>query len=166
MPNKTIYSVLEKDSKTTSANLNKFYKILMDLRFGGKQDTSKSMAQLVRLVAYFKKEVVEHMREEEKILFPFLRKHIPRLEPMIWLLLSEHDDFRNALKDLSLSLSIFKKVGSDKARIIHQLNEQGIYLLCLLRGHMSVETQSLYRAADQELRPDEKKQLFDKIKKK
>ena len=105
------------------------------------------------------------MREEEKVLFPFLRTHIPKLEPMIWLLTSEHEDFRKALKDLNLSMAIFKKIGSGKDRIIHQLNEQGIYLLCLLRGHMSVETQSLYRAAEHDLRPDEKELLLSRIKK-
>ncbi len=162
---KTIFSILEKDSKTTLRNLNKFYEVLVNLRFEGKQNVAKNMIRLRGLVSYFQEEVKAHMREEEKVLFPFLRTHIPRLEPMICLLVSEHGDFRNSLKDLNLSLSVFKKVNSDKTRIIHQFNEQGIHLICLLRGHMSVETKTLYRAADNELRPDEKKRLIDQIKK-
>ena len=163
---RSIFAILEKDHKKTFRNLNRFYEVLKNLRFEGKQNLGKNVSEIREFVAYFKREIETHMKEEEKFLFPFLRTHVPRLEPMIWLLLSEHEDFRNSLNQLRLSLSEFRKTGSDKTRLIHGLNEQGTYLVCLLRGHMRLETQSLYRAADRELHRSEKEQLIEQILKK
>ena len=162
---KSIFALLEKDHKATFQNLDRFYEALKNLRFEGKQNLGKNISEIREFVSYFKREIKTHMREEEKILFPFLQTHVPRLEPMICLLLSEHGDFRNCLNYLGLSLSEFRKTGSDKTRLIHGLNEQGTYLVCLLRGHMWLETQSLYRAADRELHRSEKKQLIEQITK-
>ena len=163
---RNIFTILEKDHKKTLQNLNRFYEVLKNLRFEGKQDLGKNISEIREFVSYFKREIGAHMREEEKILFPFLQTHVPRLEPMVCLLLSEHEDFRNCLNYLTLFLSDFGKTGSDKARLIHGLNEQGNYLVCLLRCHMWLETQSLYRAADRELHRSEKKQLIKQILKK
>ena len=163
MRSRSIFAILERDHKKTFQNLNRFYEVLKNLRFEGKQNLGKNISEIQEFVSYFKREIEAHMREEEKILFPFLETHVPRLEPMICLLLSEHEDFRNCLNQLRFSLSEFRKTGSDKARLIHGLNEQGTYLVCLLRGHMWLETQSLYRAADRELHRSEKKQLIERI---
>ena len=83
---------------------------------------------------------------------------------MVWLLLSENQDFRNNLKELRLSLLEFNKAGRNKTELIHKIGEQGTYLVCLLRSHMQIETQILYRVADKELRPSEKKRLIDQFK--
>ena len=162
----SVFTILEKDHKKTFRNLNRFHEVLRNLRFEGKQNLRKNISEIREFVSYFKREVEARMREEEKILFPFLQTHVPRLEPMICLLLSEHEDFRNCLNHFRLSLSEFRKTGSDKTRFIHGLNDQGTYLVCLLRGHMWFETQSLYRAADRELHRNEKKQLIEQILKK
>ena len=132
----SIFSILEKDHKKTFRHLNRFYEILKNLRFEGKQNLGKNIRETRKLVSFFKREIEAHMREEEKILFPFLQTHVPRLEPMICLLLSEHEDVRHCLDHLRFSLSEFRKTGSDKTRLIHGLNEQGTYLVCLLRGHI------------------------------
>ena len=160
----SIFTILERDHKRTFRNLNRFYEVLKNLRFEGKKNLEKNIGEIRKLIFYFRREIEAHMREEERILFPFLRTHVPRLETMIWLLLSEHEDFRNCLRQLRLSLSEFGKAGSDKTRLIHGLHEQGTYLVCLLRGHMWLETQSLYRAADKELHRSEKKELIKQIK--
>ena len=160
---KSIFSILEKDHKRTFRNLNRFYEVLRNLRFEGKKNLGKNIGEIRKLISYFRREIEAHMREEEKILFPFLRTHVPRLETMIWLLLSEHEDFRNCLRQLRLSLSEFGKTGSDKDRLIHGLHEQGTYLVCLLRSHMWVESHSLYKVADKELRLSERRKLIKQI---
>lgn len=160
---KNIFAILEKDHKETFKKLNRFYEVLRNLRFEGKQSVGKNVSEVQKLASYFKGKIKEHMREEERTLFPFLKAHIPRLEPMICLLLSEHEDFRNSLRDLARSLSEFKKPGRDKDRLIHGLSEKGTYLIFLLRSHMRVESLSLYRVADKELNRSEKKQLLAQI---
>jgi hemerythrin-like domain-containing protein len=159
-PRKTIFGILEKDHKTTFQKLNQFYEVLRKLRYEGKLTLGKNIAEAIELVGYFKRELDGHMCEEEKILFPFLKTHIPRLEPMIYLILSEHEDFRNSLKSLKASLSEFKRHKSVKPGTIDKICEQGTYLICLLRSHMWVESHSLYRAADKELRLSEKRKLI------
>jgi len=160
---KTIFGILEKDHKTTLQKLNRFYEVLRKLRYEGKLALGKNLSEVNVFVSYFKRELDGHMHDEEKILFPFLQTHIPRLEPMIYLLLSEHDDFRNSLKSLRASLSEFKRYKSIKPDTIDKICEQGTYLICLLRSHMWVESHSLYRAADKELRLSEKQKLIRQI---
>ena len=161
---KSVFASLEKDHEETFKNLNGFYEALQNLRFEGKQSMGKNMSEVQKLAGYFKGRIKEHMREEERVLFPFLKSHIPRLEPMIFLLLSEHEDFRNSLRDLAHVLTEFKKPGRNKERLIHGLSEKGTYLIFLLRSHMRVESLSLYRVADKELNRSEKKQLIKQLK--
>ena len=159
----TIFGILEKDHKTTLRKLDQFYEILKKLRYEGKLMLGQNLTQADRLVTYFKKELDHHMRDEEKILFPFLRAHVPRLEPMVYLLLSEHEDFRSSIKDLKIALRELKIHASVKHSTLDKICEQGTYLICLLRSHMSVESSSLYRVADKELHPSEKRKLILKI---
>ena len=160
---KTIFGILEKDHKPTLQKLNQFYEVLRKLRCEGKLTLGQNLAEAGELIAYFKKELYGHMRDEEKILFPFLQAHVPRLGPMIYLLLSEHEDFRNSIKNLRLALSKFKKHKTLKLGTLDKICEQGTYLICLLRSHMSVESNSLYRVADKELRLNEKRKLIRQI---
>ena len=160
---KTIFGILEKDHKTTFQKLNQFYEVLRKLLYEGKLTLGQNLAETSEFVAYFKKELDGHMRDEEKILFPFLQTHVPRLEPMICLLLSEHEDFRNSIKNLKTALSKFKKHEVVKPGTLDKICEQGTYLICLLRSHMSVESNSLYRVADKELRLSEKRKLTRQI---
>ena len=160
---KTIFGVLEKDHQTTFQKINQFYEVLRKLRHEGKLTLGQNLTETSRLVVYFKKEFDDHMRKEEKILFPFLRTHIPRLEPMVYLLLSEHEDFRNSIGNLKTALGEFKKREAPKPASLDKICEQGTYLICLLRSHMWVESHSLYRAADKELRLSEKRKLIRQI---
>ena len=160
---KTIFGILEKDHKTTSQKLNQFYGVLKKLRYEGKLTLGQNLTEADRLVTYFKRELDGHMRDEEQILFPFLQIHVPRLGPMIYLLLSEHEDFRNSIKDLKTALGEFKRRKAFKPSTLDRICEQGTYLICLLRSHMSVESNSLYRVADKELRLSEKRKLIKQI---
>ena len=157
----TIYGILEKDHKATFENINHFYALLEKLRYEGKSALGRNLAEANKAVAFFSREIISHMREEEKVLFPFIRTHIPRLEPMVCLLLSEHDDFRHCLKGLKKILQVCRNRHSMDA--VHTLCERGTYLVCLLRSHMWCESHSLYKAADNELKPDEKKRLVHMI---
>lgn len=162
-PRKTIFGILEKDHKTTFQKLNQFYEVLRKLRYEGKMKLGRNLSEVQELVNYFKKELDSHMRDEEKVLFPFLQTHIPRLEPMVYLLLSEHEDFRNSLGNLKAALDGFKSRAAVKPGLIDKICEQGTYLIGLLRSHMWVESHSLYKAADKELRLSERRKLIKQI---
>ena len=163
-PRRTIFGILEKGHKTTFQKLNQFHEVLRRLQHEGKLTLGKNIVEAIELVDYFKKELDGHMRDEEKILFPFLQTHIPRLEPIVYLLLSEHEDFRNNLNNLKTSLRQLKTRASVRPNLIDKIGEQGTYLICLLRSHMWVESHSLYKAADKELRLSEKRKLIKLIK--
>lgn len=124
----------------------------------------RNMSEIASHVAYFKKELTGHMREEEKVLFPFLRKHIPRLEPVVYLLLSEHQDFREGLRSMQLCLRSYRRKMSLGPSLRDALCDRGTYLTCLLRSHMWVESSSLYKAADTELQPEERAELLGRIR--
>ena len=160
---KTILGILEKDHETTFQKLNQFYEVLKKIRCEGKLTLGQNLTEANKLIIYFKRELDDHMRDEEKILFPFLQTHVPRLEPMIYLLLSEHEDFRNNIKSLRMALTEFKKHELIKPGTLDKICEQGTYLICLLRSHMSVEGNSLYKVADKELRLSEKRKLIRQI---
>ena len=163
-PSKTIYGFLEKDHKISFEKLNRFYEVLKKIRYEGRPSQPRNVAEIRGLVKYFREELGDHMKQEERVLFPFLRSYIPRLEPMVYLLLSEHEDFRHHLEFLRKVLGKSGKDGFMGPRVIDQISEQGTYLTCLLRSHLWVESHSLYRAADKELRPGEKKKLMSQIR--
>ncbi len=160
----TIYGLLERDHRATFQKLNQFYDALNRLRYEGRMTLGRNMAEIHDLVAYFKRELCGHMKDEEKTLFPFVSSHIPRLEPMVYLLLSEHEDFKSNLQSLEKSIREFKRKKFLKQSALDSISEKGTYLICLLRSHMWVESCSLYRAVDKELRSDEKRSLIKRIK--
>lgn len=152
---KTIFELFEKNHKTTLENLNRLYDALHRLRYEGKMNTGKNLSEIRTLTAYFKREMIGHMKQEERVLFPFLCTHIPRLQPMLRLLSADHKEFRDGLAGLE------KNIKTGKADLIA---EQGTYIVCLLSSHMWVESHSLYKAADKELRLNEKRTLIRRMK--
>lgn len=162
---RSIYALLEKDHKVTFLKIGSLYEALNRLRYEGKINFGRNIAEVGSLVSYFKKELAVHMREEEKVLFPFIRKHIPRLEPVVYLLLSEHQDFREGIRSMEKCLRSYRKKHALTPGRLGTLCDRGTYLTCLLRSHMWVESSSLYKAADNELSPLEKSKLIRDIKK-
>ena len=152
---------MEKDHRQSIRELNEFYEILRDLRYEGKMSAGKNLLRARQMTRHFRDELTDHMAQEERVLFPFLRKYIPRLEPMVYLLSSEHKDLRRTLADLKRSFSAVRKTPAAKVgHLADHIYEQGMYLVCLLRSHMSVESRTLYQAADHELRSPERTRLL------
>ena len=159
-----ITQFLEEDHHAAFLKLKQFSDSLTKLRYEGNQNFRENLKKIRELLQFFQKEVQGHMRLEEKTLFPFLEQYIPRLGPMIYLLLSEHEDFRNCLEELKKTSLQLKDAKAGKARLVDHLSDRGTYFVCLSRSHLWVESQSLYRVADHELRPDEKKKLLHRMK--
>ena len=101
---------------------------------------------------------------DEQVIFPFLQMHIPKLEAMICFLRAERNEFKLSLANFEV---LFKQLGHEKhvlrqQKIIDQLKEKGIYAVCLMRNHIQIEIESVYKPMDQQLHQDEKKELIQK----
>ena len=111
------------------------------------------------MIGFFEKEVVRHMKTEEKELFPFLQRHIPRLESVICLLSAEHEDFRRGFKTFKrLFLKLYRNPKST-LRAMDNARGEGMRLAFLLKGHLWAEGEILHKTAWRELRPAEKRRL-------
>ena len=134
---------------------------MIHLQYEGKISLGKNLREAGEILRFFKQEIEEHMVEEEKILFPFLKTHLPRLDPLMLYLSSEHQDFRRHVAWFKFFLDKLSKKQrpSDRGEAIQKLKGVGIYLIHLLRAHLQGENEILCKVADRELRQDEKKEL-------
>jgi hemerythrin-like domain-containing protein len=158
--------MLERDHEKTNRKLDDFENTLTNLCYEGKVSLGKNLRHGSDALRYFQDNVGFHMKLEEGIVFPFVRICLPKLEPVISLLCSEHQDFRSSLKTLR---GYFARLAGAKSltsrtRCLGLIKEKGTYLIYLLRHHLQAESESVYKAMANELREDEKKELEKRIK--
>lgn len=139
-----------------------FHEILTHLRYEGKASQGKNVKAAIKAVRGLDKIIRKHRGLQEKILFPFLASHIPKHESVIHFLRADHQAIQKSRQKLVLSLRrLSKKIGSrlEEGRI----QETGVYLICLLRHHMSLENKCIHKAVQTELRKDEKSEVKGKM---
>lgn len=161
LSSRPVFQALEKDHRRSIRELNQFYEVLRNLRYEGKLHRGRNLELARRLTEHFRTELLEHMSQEEKVLFPFLNTYIPRLEPVVFHLSAEHADLRKTFKELQTAFARVRRATPERLEeLCVRIHERGVYLICLLRSHMSVESQTLYDAADHELRSPERERLL------
>ena len=135
--------------------------ILINLRYEGKTKVGKNLKEVWDILAFFEKEVRVHVDTEEKFLFPFLKTHVPRLDPLITLFRAEHEDFQKHLRRFRLTMEELcgERGDGDRATKIDKVREVGTYLIYLLRQHLAAEGESIYKAVYHELHPEEREEL-------
>ncbi|MBI4352680.1 MAG: hemerythrin domain-containing protein [Candidatus Omnitrophica bacterium] len=137
---------------------------LFKLRYEGKNSLGKNLKELHETLEFFETNLVSHMALEEDVLFPFFRRHVPKLESLILLLGSEHENLKKDLDRMKVFLADFsRRRTSPPGEALERLKEKGMYFVYLLRSHLHVEGESVYRAIEKELRRDEKKELVRRI---
>lgn len=158
-------ALLENAHTDTLQKIDRLQDILTNLRFEGKVRLGKNLKEAGRVLDFFDKELMPHLNLEEKILFPFVETHLPKLESVIHLLQAEHEDFRKNLEGFRFLLQEIpkKKYESIRGEMTERLREQGLYLIYLLRNHIQEETETVYKVANRELRPSEKSTLQKEI---
>ena len=139
--------------------------ILRNLRYEGKASLGRNLREAEEVRGFFNEELNHYVRFEEEVVFPFLKTHLPRLEPMIWFLQAEHQDFRLNLETFKTRLEELAGSKNEMARlrVLEKIQETGTYLIYLLRNHVRAENEYLYRVADRELRSEEKNRLIRQI---
>lgn len=162
---KKIIDLVEGDSGETIEETRRLQRILTNLCYEGKPSLGRNLKQARQALALFSRDLMEHMDFEEKVTFPYLGTHVPKLELLISLLCSEHDEFRRNLRSLDFWLKELaeKEDGRNRMTVLEKVKELGTFLAYLLQNHLLEESEILYRVADQELRPDEKRQLVKRI---
>lgn len=162
-----IEGLFHEDESAILHQVGRLRRALVRLQYEGKFSFGKNLKEIRGIADFFDAEVEGHMDEEEATLFPFLETHLPRLGPLIALLHSEHQDFKNTLAQFKGWLMELEQAKNGRGRAfltsIDQLKETGIYLICLLEEHHREESQILYKVADRELREDEKRELEKRL---
>lgn len=159
-----IIEVVEGDHVKILQKARRFQDALTHLQYEGKASWGKNLRRAHELSRFLSHEVNGHMGEEERIVFPFLQSHIPKLESLISLLCMEHQDFRENLTSFkSLLETLAKKDAGQNGKLMKKLGEKGMYLIYLLQGHLQEESGILYKVADRELRGDEKREIIKKL---
>ena len=141
---------------------DKMAKAILNLRFEGKGSTEKNLRQIQKVLEYFNKTLICHITAEENGLFPFLDRHVPKLEILTRLLCSEHVSIKEEIKAIRTLVKKIRKQRRyvESIRDVEILRESGTCLVHVLRGHVHEENQSVYRAVTHELHPNEQKELM------
>lgn len=161
-----IADLLEDEHEQTLEKTDLLQEILTNFRYEGRLSFGKNLKAARGVLRFFKKEVVEHIDLEERVLFPFLKTHFPKLDTAVHLLRAEHEDFRANLRAFELELRKLSGNRKDmnRGKIVDRIRETGIYLIYLLRSHLRTESKSLYKVIDREIRQDEKKKLQNRVR--
>src|SRR3989338_4066747 len=72
--------------------------VLTRLRYEGRMSFGRNVKELGALLHFLNEDLKNHVTQEERVLFPYVESHIPKLEPVINLLRSEHQEFKKNLK--------------------------------------------------------------------
>ena len=162
---RSLLELLEEGDEETLQKTNRLQEVLTHLRYEGKASLGKNLKETDRLLEFFDKDLVEHVRLEEEIIFPYLASHIPKLGLLISLLRSEHTDFKRNLGEFKFWLGEMrkKKNGPSLGKMIEKVKEAGIYLAYLLQSHVQEEGKILYDIASRELSSEERRDLVRKV---
>jgi Fe-S cluster biogenesis protein NfuA/hemerythrin-like domain-containing protein len=127
---------------------------LVSLVAGGVNNGRRELQAVRRVRHYLAHEFMDHMRIEEKILFPALRPLISWGEPTV-ALQKEHENLRAAIKRLGDAIAVYELGGvTNLPGIASQLG-------AMLREHVFREENTLYFEADESLPDDVVKKLQD-----
>jgi hemerythrin-like domain-containing protein len=159
MTSRTLSLMALHEEEATPKKLEIFLKNLQALRGEGKGNLGKNVHNIESAIREFHHDLGGHFQKEEAKIFPYLKKHIPKLEPMIYLLVSEHEDFRRVMREMFLRIKVIRTSRAQSQAAIQELYYKGIHFVAHLRSHMAIESKKLYRIADAELNVVEKKSL-------
>lgn len=146
--------------------VTQFDHALTDLRYEGKPRLGKNLKRLQETSDSLGQETQKYFKLEEKVLFPFFKRHIPKLEPVICLLELERKGLKDYLRNFQRTLkkASRKNTPAVKSRLMERLRERGVYMAYFLKNHILAESSVVFKKVCADLRPDEIAQLREQIK--
>lgn len=148
--------------------LHHFRNALTNFRYEGIPVFGRNLKALQELRLFLEKDILTHLKLEENVVFPFLKKRLPKFDRAINFIYSEHQDFRKSLVDFKKLLSAQKgmKARTLKSRgeLLSETYKVGHYLIAHLINHLKMENASVYSAIGKELSESEGHQLQKQIR--
>ncbi len=130
------------------------------LRFEGRHQRGTNMRHSARALEALRASLSTQMAAEEERVFPFLRQTLPKFDPALRVLLSEHRQIREKLREVDRLLS---RATTRRRRSLYDGSDEvyakGLYLGCLIRGHLRAESRCLYGAVARKLSLAERRRL-------
>lgn len=161
---KSVMALFKKEHQEVLQKLDDLNDSISNLQYEGKMFFGKNTKAIEKSIQFLKKKLFEHIELDEEVIFPYVQIHIPKLDPMMCFLRAERNEFKLSIKNFEFLSKQLREEKNDlrQQRIIDQIKEKGIYAICLMRNHIQIEIESVYKPVDRELHWDEKKELFTK----
>ena len=157
--------LFQEEKAAVFEKLDQLEQALYHLQYEGKVSSSRHIKKADDVMRFLKKTYTAHVDLDERVIFPFLEKHIPRLQSVLLYLRAERREFEDGITVFEKILQDLKKGnnGVIRHRIIDRLKDKGIYLICQMRSHIQLEEQSVYNSIQRELQAGEKNALIHNI---
>lgn len=135
------------------------------LRYEGRHRFNVNARSAARALSLLERELRPHLRLEDEEVFPYVKKHMPRMEPILYYFQSEHDEFRRRLESLRYALDAFVSGATEGMDDLHETNVEILYLTSHVAAHVDNEEKNLFKVIDTEFHDHEKRALLDRIEK-
>ena len=130
------------------------------LQYEGKVNSGRNLKEIEDVLHFLKHKLIPHMKKEDMV-FNLLGNEIPKLEPVFRILFAEHKELKVNLEVLSFLLDELeeKKNGSRRVQILEKFKDKVTYLLYLMRHHIQVEDESVFKVVDAQMTPSRREEL-------
>jgi len=159
---RSLSTFFKKEEKSVLHQVDALNHSLTLLRYEGKLSRAQNVKIATREISLLTKTLKEHRSLQEKVIFPFLLRHIPKKEPVIGFLRSDH----RMIREYKIKLkALLVKISKNANAVIEagKIQETGIYLVSLLRHHIEMEKENIEKTIRAELDKDEKKDFERQI---
>jgi len=136
--------LLEKDHRDVLPRLRRFKSILLRWQRGGALRAPSEAREVCLFVPPLIAKTVPHFRTEEKIVFPYLKRHAPRLTTRLERIQAEHPALLRELAKLRKAALIFARKSASKAAV-KRVSRQGLFLARGLHAHIQKEERLMRR---------------------
>lgn len=157
--------LFEEEERQLLSLIDHFYQTLAFLRFEGKVSFGKNIKQAKNDVARLGKRLSRHQRLQREVIFPFLAAHIPRHETIIRFLVTDHAEILKTRKKIQSLIDILSKRRKTDGGKYQEMQDTGIYWVCLLKQHLLMERTSIHKSISNELSVKEKKEMSREVQK-
>ncbi len=157
---------LKMDRAAQREGVRRLASVLTRFRYEGKPFLGRNAREARDVLELFTRNLSSHMRLQEKTVFPYLQKHLPRLGPVVLVLRSEHRELVESLERFRRLLRNVLRF-HDGIRYVRQtldeLIETGHYVNCLVSHHFRAENKILLAIVERDLRDSEKQDLSRRV---
>jgi len=115
--------------------------------------SSSQMRAFEDFAAFFRVDLMVHMRKEDEVLYPALEEFLPRDIGPLMVLRTEHDDIVNNFNRMQNSYHVMLQ-GNTRTEVVQKFLFFGRALLQLLRDHAYKEERVLFPMVARFLRPE------------